>query len=469
MKKKSVVLEPDGRFPGGSVSELVFSIATKADDIYPWGVSPYKRDQQLREFWPQENLLASAIYSTAAKYASFSWSILGPDRTSKMYQKMLQTSEHNAGWDSLILKTAIDYFTQDNGAFIEMVRGDNTPNSPCLELNHLDSARCIRTGKKDRPVLYVDKNNQHHELKSYQVLTLEEFPSPIENARGMQYCAVTRILRAAQIMRDISIYRREKISGKFNRAVHLVSGVQKKTIMDALAQQNMDSENRGMRIYLQPLIIASLDPTAKVSKETIELATLPDGFNYDEEMKWYISQLALALGQDYQDFAPLSGASRLGSNSQSEILHLKSRGKGAALFQSKIEQKFNFMGVMPQNCMFRFGNQDIEVDRDREQVKYIRAQTRNLRVSTGELTPGMAMQLAVDDGDLPEGYMTAMDQEPITDSKVLTQSDPQFTPKITGKVQPTPIPAPAKPDQLSRKPTKPGGSTTGANPGYSKQ
>ena len=41
----------------------------------------------------------------------------------------------------------------------------------------------------------------------------------------LQYCAVTRLLRAAQILRSLAIYKDEKIAGRFHRGIHLLRGI----------------------------------------------------------------------------------------------------------------------------------------------------------------------------------------------------------------------------------------------------
>jgi len=123
----------------------------------------------------------------------------------------------------------------------------------------------------------------------------------------MQLCAVSRILRAAQYLRDIATYQREKVGGDNPNAIYLVGGVGSKVISDAMEQHKARQAERGMVRYVIPLIVGSLDPTATVAVEQIDLKSLPDGFDTEEAMKWYINQLALGFGADYQDFAPLPG------------------------------------------------------------------------------------------------------------------------------------------------------------------
>lgn len=434
MPANSVIKEPPaGLMPG---SDLIVYMASVADDISPWGNRPALRDRQLREFWPTEPILASAIYSTASRYAAFGWHLDGPDRMVNIVTKILNNVEFGQGWIQLMMKVLIDLFTQDNGAFIEVIRQSDSPTSPVIGLSHLDANKCTRTGRRLEPVVYYDREGQPHIMKWYQVIPLTEFPSPIEKMYGMQYCAVTRMLRAAQILRDISIYKREKISGRFVRALHLVSGVQKKTIDDALKSRSALDDNAGFTRYVQPLIIASLDPTATVNVATLELASLPDGFDEESNMKWYINQLALAFGSDYQDFAPLPGGN-LGTAQQSQTLHLKSRGRASLLFMTMIEQAFNFHGIMPPTVKFEFGDQDLDEDISNARVRQMRAQERKLRIESGELSPEVARLLAVETGDLDDDYIPMLEkfdnEKEAKRQEVLNSTTSNDTKKFTPK------------------------------------
>ena len=404
MTPKSVIVEPTKFASTTGPGDFIISLATVADGIIPWGQQPAARDRQLRSFWPTEPILASAIYSTASRYAAFGWTLDGPKGLVKTTQLLFQGFERGEGWIPLLMKTLIDLFTQDNGAFLEVVRTANSPDAPMVTLNHLDANRCVRTGRHEEPVIYYDSVNQAHILKWYQVIALSEMPSPIEYMRGMQYCVVTRMLRAAQILRDISVYKSEKISGRFAGAVHLVGGVQGPTIEAALKREAAKADSQGQTRYILPLIIASLDPTANVTATTLLLASLPEGFNEETTMKWYINQLALAFGGDYQDFAPLPGGG-LGSAEQSETLLMKSRGKGPRLFMSMMEQIINFRGILPRLVSFMFGVQDTLEDTSTAELRKIRAQERDIRIKNNELSPQVARQIAVDAGDLDPRYL----------------------------------------------------------------
>ncbi len=401
---------------------LVLSLASVADSFTPWGLAPKQRDRELRAFWPTEPVLASALYSIAIRNAAFSWTIEGPERTVAAVQDMLQTADFGKGWRHFITKIGTDLFTQDNGAFMEVIRAADSPTAPVVGIAHLDAMRCTRTADPDFPVNYVDRKGVIHRMAWYQIQALSEFPSPVETMFGTQLCAVSRVLRAAQVLRDIGIFQREKIAGDNPNAIYIVGGVSSKMMSDAMEQHKTKQAERGMTRYIIPLVIASMDPTATVSVESIDLKSLPDGFDIEEAMRWYINQLALGFGADYQDFAPLPGRN-LGSSTQSMVLHEKSRGRGPATFMSMMSQVFNFQGILPANVLFRYDEQDVAADMEQADLEKTTAETLDLYVQNATLTPAAARQVMLDKGMLSPEIFESLQEGPDLTTNVVAQED----------------------------------------------
>lgn len=390
----------------------MLEIATVADDIPAWGQYPALRDLKLREFWPTEPYLASALYTTVIRNAAFSWTLEGPPRTVKAYQQMFHEADLGGGWEQFCVKVLTDFYSQDNGLFIEIIRANNeSPSSPVIGFAHLDAGRCRRTGVPAYPVVYIDRLGREHKMRPWQVIARAEYPSPVETMNGVGLCAVSRVLRSAQLLRDIGIYMREKVGGSNPNSIHLINGVASAEITDAMAAHRNTQEQRGNLRYMLPLIMASIDPTATMSHEQIDLAGLPDGFDQDTQMRWYIIGLAMAFGIDPQDLAPLQGQA-LGTGAQSIVLHMKSRGKGPAMYVKTMEHIFNFAGILPRNITFRFDEQDIEADTQQSALDKAKAETRQIYVAMGALTPDAARQLMLDDGEISQELFDAMQLEP---------------------------------------------------------
>lgn len=411
-------LQPEGQFPVPAIgaSKQVFpkidaasipsngwstwNIASSADSITPWGLNVIQRDRQLRDFWPTETFLAGAFSSVCFNRASLGWEIRhSSTKIEQAVTDMLKSAlaGPEIGWTPFELRGTQDLYGTDNGRFIELIRDPGMDansafkgeKAPVIGIGHLDSNQVQRTGDPEYPVLYSDRNEKMHKLKWYEVIPFSEFPSPIERMNGVGVCAVSRILRLAQIMRSIMIYKDEKISGRQFKVLHLVSGVSKQSIDDAMERGQEEANNQGALRFILPAIIASLDPEKPVSSTTIELASLPDEFDFDVEMQWYISGLALGFAVDYQEFAPLPGGN-IGSSSQSEILNRKATAKGPATYMQRMSEAFRVYGVMPRGASFVYGDVDEQEELEKQAVRTAAAEEYAIATRSFILTPEAA-------------------------------------------------------------------------------
>lgn len=408
-------LEPIDR--SRSSSSILLSFADLQSKIEPWGANWMLRDSQLRSLFLTEPFLCAAVYNVAATRSAFSWKIEGPPKTARLVQEMLNGSEYQHGFSALQLKVAVDVLTQDNGGFVHIVRKHKgNPSSAVVSLHHLDAARCYRTGNHLKPVIYIDSEGQEHILSWYEVMTFEDMPHPSYNARGRQVCFVSRVLKAAETIKAMTQYKDEKISGRYSRAIHVVSGVANHEIEDAKKIAQIQADNQGLMHYMEPIILTTLDPSGSVGHVKIDMASLPEGFSESEQLKWYITLIAMAAGGEYQDFSPLPGGN-LGTSSQSETLHRKAQAKGHALWMKLWETKMRATNILPRSVAFRFLQQDAQAELEKAIIAEKRATERKIRIESGEITQTIAQQIAVDSGDLKAEYLLLMgqqDETPIT-------------------------------------------------------
>ena len=425
VQRRSVVEPPDSlEFGPGGGNQFVFWMASIADIFSPWGQNYFKRDEELRDFWHTESNLASAVYTCGISNAGLEWELEGPDRTVKAVHDLLNEADGGKGFQHYVKKISTDLYTQDNGSFTEIIRSGNSRAAPIIAIQHLDAAMCQRTGDLKIPVIYTDRKGVRHKMPWYSIITHEEFPSPVEAMFNVQYCAVTRVLRSAQILRDFAIYRGEKAGGRFTERINIIGGVKQSDIDDIQRRNEHEADNKGLVRYMFPMMIASLDPQTTPSVATIDFKSLPEGFDIDTELKWYINSLALGFGRDYQEFAPLPGRG-IGSGQQSETMHLKSRGKGPKAFMDMIMHDFNFHGVMPRTVTFRYKEQDVEEEFQIARARKTRAEDRKLRLDSLEITPEIARQLAQDDGDLKPEYLQMMGEGDLTPDVPVEGDEPQ--------------------------------------------
>jgi len=421
------VIEPEvapakGADAVGSLdSSLLWFVARAADEMAPWGSRPQLRDRQLRAFYPNESYFLSALGMMVARNIGFSWRLTGLGKVIAPMQDVFDNADMGEGWENLVAKLSIDLYTQDNGAFMEVVRAGDSPSSALLGLNHLPAARCQHTGNPEYPVIYTDRLNVRHRLSWYQVSTLAEMPAPMERPPGIQLCALTRMLRAAQVIRNVTIYKEEKTGGRFARAMHIVQGLTSTQIQDSLTKIQTQADAQGVLKYIQPMIVPVTRPDARVDIKTLELASMPDGWDEEKAIKIYITIIAMAFLSDYQDFAPLPGGN-LGTATQSEVLHMKSRGKGPAIFRKLLSHTLNHK-ILPKDVQFGFVEMDLAAEEDAAKIGKIRAETRKFQIESGELTVPGARQAAVDVGDISKPIFEMMGSEDITPEVTVTDEE----------------------------------------------
>lgn len=413
---KSVVQKPAAPVYGPTGDSIILWVSQIADTIEPWGQRFILRDKQLRDFFPTENFLMSALAIIAGRNAALSWTLEGADKTVQAAQELLLNANFGNGWQEFITQLSIDLYTQDCGAYVEIVRESDSEKAPVIGINHLDAARCFLTGVPEKPVMYQRENGEYEFMPWYRVVHLLETPSPVHKHSSflnVQYSAVTRLLLAAQVLQNVTKYKEEKTGGRFQRGIHLVAGIKEEQIQSAINQHREFTDNAGLTRYTQPAIISSVDPSAQITHTLLELASLPEGWSEDDSIKNYILILAMAFQTDYQEFAPLPGGG-LGTSTQSYVLHMKSRGKGPALFQKLITHMLNFRGILPRNVEFRFDEQDLDEEKDQAELMKLRAESLNAYVQTSVLTPEAVRQIMVDNGDLSEDVFKLMGQQDTT-------------------------------------------------------
>ncbi|MBU1067170.1 hypothetical protein KKE60_05255, partial [Patescibacteria group bacterium] len=156
---------------------------------------------------------------------------------------------------------------------------------------------------------------------------------------------------------------------------------------------------------------------------TLDLAPKPDQWDFDTQMRWYITLIAMAMGVDYQDLAPLP-ARGLGGSMQSLILHEKSKGKGPELFMKTIEHIFNFHGIIPKNVTFAYDEKDPAGEKETAELFRTYAEAGEKYVASGILSDQAVRNIMLDDGLISqEIFDLASAGSPDTTPEVQAESD----------------------------------------------
>jgi len=193
------------------------------------------------------------------------------------------------------------------------------------------------------------------------------------------------------------------------KTLHLVSGVSQKEIEKVLGGHRQNEIEQGYSRYAKPALMSTVDPSKVVSTASLDLAPKPTDWDTDIVMKWYITLIALALGVDYQDIAPLPSKG-IGGSQQSLILHQKSKGKGPEHFMKTIEHIFNFHGIIPKNVTFQYEEKDIADELERADLLKATAEAHKIFVEAGIWTPQASLNIQLDEGLISQEIFDTLSQ-----------------------------------------------------------
>lgn len=395
-----------------------------------------ERDKTLASTVHFESFWSASIYTAISRIASKEWKVRGPESSQRAARELLMDGTGRGGWGGFLSRHLRDYLLADNGAFIEIIRASNAKGSRIVGLAHLPSSRCYRTRDPQRPVIYRDLKGHEHELEDWQVISISDMPLPDDSLGGLGLCAASRAYEAIYRTWIITQYITEKISGQRPLSLNFVSNVSEEQTLMAIETAKSARASEGLAYYMGSVVIPSIDPAQGVTMETIELASLPDGFDSEKEYRRAALIYANAIGLDPQDLDPQLLASRaLGTGAQARVIDDKASGKGIAAWENAFAQAIN-EHVVPGRVVFGFEENDYrdnlqKLAVDQQQLAQIQALG-----TAGMITLEQGMQLAIDKGLIPSSFATTPDlttdgesgsnQKPITQIPDKTQTGTPF-------------------------------------------
>lgn len=332
--------------------------------IPPWWSEA--RDRALRSFIyrPSNDILAGALSSMVKKFKAMNWKIEGPQRVVNRYQRVLTAAEFWQGWSFWLGKVLFDYFTQDKGAFSELIgAGDinGAIEGPVIGIAHLDSQFCQLTGDIEYPVIYNNPKTEHsHRLHTTRVAHFVDMPSPAESMNNTGFCGVSRVIGSSEILLKVNRYKNEKLDDLPEAGLLLLNNIIPEKWNDAKAGYARETRRLGQDHWRNIMTMIGIDPERPPTADFTSFANLPEAFNELETTNLYANIVALAFGVDVREFWPISGGS-LGTATESLVMHQKARGKGVGEVIGMIERVLNWK-VLPESATFAFDFQDDEED-----------------------------------------------------------------------------------------------------------
>jgi hypothetical protein len=422
-----------------SSAPAVFGLA------FPWLMSPPsytdlptywspRRDWVLCNTLEKESMWAAAVARTATKFAAHGYIVSDSTDSSRKVaasQELLKKANGGEGWVPFALKVVQDLLLPNNGVFIRIRRqGDVTtqirvkaaqpqvingalrqdfseaavttssPGAKITGLYHLDSLRCIRTGNLAYPLRYMPLNGMQQILRWDQVLMYADQPSPRAELFGVGRSAADRAYKTIAKLAAMEQLVYENLTGGGANKLVFLQGINDPTLQAILRSGEADAQARGLVYYLGT-ILGAIPSDTPISMVEVKLKELLSSFvPKDERDNGYLIY-ANCIGVPVQDIQPLSGQG-LGTGTQTVVLQEAGQGIGIAAFIKWWEQTVSDR-VLPATTELQFVDEhDMRDQKARAEVQKLRADTRKVQIDSGEISPAMARQLAVDSEDLPQ-------------------------------------------------------------------
>ena len=373
---------------------------------------------------------AAAVARTATKFAAHGYTITDSKDSARKVaasQALLKAANGGEGWVPFALKVVQDLLLPDNGVFIRIRRqGEETTKirvkahaiagaqeqgfseaavtsapsgAKIVGLYHLDSLRCNRTGNLAYPVRYLPVSGVPQILRWDQVLTYADQPSPRAELFGVGRSAADRAYKTIAKLAAMEQLVYENLTGGGANKLVFLQGINDPTLQAILQSGTADAQARGLVYYLGT-ILGAIPSDTPISMVEVKLKELLTSFVPKDERDNAYLIYANAIGVPVQDIQPLSGQG-LGTGTQTVILQEAGQGIGIAAFIKWWEQTVSDR-VLPATTELHFTDEnDMRDQKARAEVQKLRADTRKVQIDSGEISPAIARQLAVDSEDLP--------------------------------------------------------------------
>lgn len=407
----------------GELAPFLLNLMAAHDDLIPWSEYPQSRDRQLIKFAREESIFAGAQYAMETRIKNLEFKVTGSDRAMVYAEKLLASGDGGRGLSSVIGKMMLAYDSQDNGWFVELV-GAGNPDKPMigrpLTYNFLDPAHCYRTFDPDYPVFYRDPLTfKFHRIHTTRIIFGASMPQTSATARGIGFCTLSRALRLLRVIHGITVYKEEKINGRFTRAIGYGKGITNAQLGAVLGATAETADSLGLTVYNG---IPFFTTPQGVELNLLDLASVPDGFDTEKDTTLYVYALALAFGVDAREIWPASASGA--TKADASVQHMKAQGKGIADRIAAVEYLLTKGVLRGLDVIVEADFTDDEQDARRADMQRVRVDTFKTLVDMKALTGRQALALAVSEG-IVNGDILATVEDVLVD---IPEEKPEPTP-----------------------------------------
>lgn len=420
--------------------------------VLPWWSRA--RDRFLWETLVASDALSSAINVTSARLFSIPVSIVPMDDQSRRNRETAHWASAllNLSFSKELLPFILDWQTQDNGAFAEILGGGRpdgeleptkVPGTETwlygLGIRHLDSQRCTRTGDPEYPVIYemYDKDGKYRRYKLHhsRVLFTAQMESPRDRMNRVGFSGTSRCIQHALHLNDISVLKEEWLGSRPISQIIFGRGFTAQQLEAAFKTAEEKANAQGNSRYAHSAFLGvngNPDMIRAAGVESIPLKRLPEGYDEETSFSIAINVIAMALGFDARELWPATvrGATR----ADAEVSHLKTMRKTPGVWTQTLGVLLNEK-YTPGNCKTSFDQQDDEQDRVTGEIRKLRAEELNMRLAQGQIDLPVAYQMMLDAGDIKEEQfkylMAQYEEKKREEEEIKTQGlNPDGTPRV---------------------------------------
>lgn len=433
-----------------------------------------RRDWVLSNTPQKEDMWAAAVTIACTKFASHGYTVKDSKDSARRVSasmELFKRANGGEGWVLFASKIMRDLLTTDNGIGIQLRReGDEVikikvkaqtiqgaqtgafdeasvtlskPGAKITGLYHLDSLRMIRTGNLAYPVRYMAVDGTQQILRWDQVLLYADQPSPRAELFGVGNCAAGRSYKTIATVAAMTQLMYENLTGGGANKLVFLQGINDPTLKAILDSGKADAQSRGLVYYLGT-ILGAIPSDTPISMVEVRLKELLSSFDPKQVQDNAYLIYANNIGVPVQSIQPLSGQG-LGTGTQTVVLDDAAKGQGALPAFLKWWEQTVSDRVLPSTTELSFEDEnDLRDQKLSAEVASIRANTRAAQIKSGEISPAMARQLAVDSEDLPQ-EMVADDVTSggqISDDEKMTPQRTMLSPAALALIQGAPTQAP---------------------------
>lgn len=404
--------------------------------IYRWAVMGMANEPGLRatmrqwdvwyrDFCLREPFLSGVFNSACQIDQNRGWTLTGGRNQVNRYTKVFHDLDNGEGWRTFISWQAQSYYSTQMGFVSEVGRQGKA--GPMLTLWSVDPCQCELSGDPDTPLWYYPRSGGKQEWTPDFYFRGKSLVRTSEQRLMYGYPAVARCYDLAKIMVGIYSHYQQKVGTKTPDGILTGANISESQWEEAIRARNesllADPDN-----YLNSIATIMSSGTDIPSFVLTTLSSLPDRWDFDIWTQILMRGYALAFGYQSSEFYP-ENAGVMGRGKEQEIQHESATGKGGKDFSLTMQEKLQ--AQLPPTLEFQFDERDTTGEIEDAQLQLAKAQVisalsalteKQGGVETSRLTTDQILQLAAEQGVIPEDWtpqtedVTATDEEEAEDS-----------------------------------------------------